>query len=141
MAYHLPFHRVHQRLTDAGLERVKPALAHPAGPASSLLEPVYDAMLASIRASRVIAMNKVDQAGQNGPGKMKQGYLPAQSMASSTRCACPFFDNRRADSVVKTSPTPRQRARCCSPTGYSAYAHYTPKDRPDPRPSAGPTPT
>ena len=60
---------------------------------------VYDAMLASIRASRVIAMDETPiKAGQNGPGKMKQGYFWPVYGELDEVCF-PFFDNRRADSV------------------------------------------
>lgn len=44
--------------------------------AIALLEPIYEAQLASIRQSRVKAMDETPiKAGQSGNGKMKSGYF------------------------------------------------------------------
>jgi len=56
-AYPLPFYRQHQRLTDAGITVTRPWLTQLGQQGIALLEPVYDAMLGSIRASRVKAMD------------------------------------------------------------------------------------
>jgi hypothetical protein len=43
---------------------------------AALLEPIFDAQLASIRASRVNAMDETPiKAGRAGPGKMKPAYF------------------------------------------------------------------
>jgi len=54
---------------------------------ASLLEPIHAAQLASIRSSRVKAMDETPiKAGREGPGKMKAAYFrqpgrPAQLRA------------------------------------------------------------
>jgi len=56
-AYHLPFYRQHQRLTDAGITVSRPWLTQIGQLGIALLEPIYDAQFASIRAARVKAMD------------------------------------------------------------------------------------
>jgi len=55
----------------------EPPLAHPARPRTiSLLAPIYEAQFASIRTSRVKAMDETPiKAGRAGRGKMKTGYF------------------------------------------------------------------
>ena len=56
-AYHLPFYRQHQRLTDGGITVSRPWLTQIGQQGIALLEPIYDAQFESIRASRVKAMD------------------------------------------------------------------------------------
>ena len=58
-AYPLPFYRQHQRLTDAGITVSRPWLTQIGQRGIALLEPLYDAQFASIRAARVKAMDDV----------------------------------------------------------------------------------
>jgi len=53
----LPLYRQHQRLADAGIEVTRRG-DQPGERAASLLEPVYQAQLDSIRQSRVKAMDE-----------------------------------------------------------------------------------
>lgn len=74
-AYHLPLYRQHQRLLDAGFTVSRPWLTQLAQQGAVLLEPIYDALLASIRTSRVMAMDETPiKAGQSGTGKMKCAF-------------------------------------------------------------------
>ncbi|WP_373890083.1 IS66 family transposase [Massilia sp. DJPM01] len=74
--YHLPLYRQHRRLDDAGIRVSRPWLTQLMQSTVALLEPVYDAQLESIRASRVKAMDEVPiKAGRASPGKMKQTYF------------------------------------------------------------------
>jgi transposase len=76
LTYHLPLYRQHQRLADAGIEAGRPWLTAIVHGAASLLEPVYNAQLASIRQSRVKAMDETPiKTGTQGKGKMKTGYF------------------------------------------------------------------
>ena len=67
-AYHTALYRQHQRLQDGGIRVTRPWLTQLTQQAIGLLEPVYDAQLASIRESRVIAMDETPiKAGRCGP--------------------------------------------------------------------------
>jgi transposase len=74
--YHFPLYRQHRRLDDAGIKVSRPWLTQLMQSTVELLEPIYDAQLESIRASRVKAMDEVPiKAGRASPGKMKQTYF------------------------------------------------------------------
>jgi len=78
LRYHLPLYRQHQRMTAAGITLSRAALTSWVQRAGELLEPVYEAQLASIRRSRVVAMDETPiRAGrkQGKPRKMKTGYF------------------------------------------------------------------
>lgn len=74
--YHLPLYRQHRRLEDAGIRVSRAWLTQLIQSTVALLEPVYEAQLDSIRASRVKAMDEVPiKAGRAGPGKMKTTHF------------------------------------------------------------------
>jgi transposase len=56
--YHLPLYRQHQRLADSGITVSRPWLTQLAQRTISLLAPIYEAQFASIRTSRVKAMDE-----------------------------------------------------------------------------------
>ena len=75
-AYHLPLYRQHRRLDDAGIKVSWPWLTQLMQATVAQLEPIYDAQLDSVRASRVKAMDEVPiKAGRSAPGKMKTAYF------------------------------------------------------------------
>jgi len=79
--YHLPLYRQHQRLAAAGITVSRAALTSWVHRTGELLEPLYEAQLASILESRVLAMDETPlragrKKGQPGKaGKMKTGYF------------------------------------------------------------------
>ncbi|TAL89567.1 MAG: IS66 family transposase [Candidimonas sp.] len=74
--YHLPLYRQHRRLADAGIKVSRAWLTQLMQSTVALLEPIYEAQLDSIRASRVKAMDETPiKAGRAGPGKMKTTYF------------------------------------------------------------------
>jgi transposase len=78
LRYHLPLYRQHQRMAAAGIRLSRTALTSWVHRAGELLEPVYEAQLASILRSRVLAMDETPiRAGRKPgkPGKMKTGYF------------------------------------------------------------------
>ncbi len=98
-AWHLPFYRQHQRLTDAGITVSRPWLTQLGQQVIALLEPIYDAQFASIRASRVKAMDETPiRAGRASPGKLKGGYFWPVYGELHEVCF-PFFDSRRIEHV------------------------------------------
>ena len=121
--YHLPLYRQHQRLLDAGFTVSRPWLTQLAQQGAALLEPIYDALLASIRASRVIAMDETPiKAGHHGPGKMKQGYFwPV--FGEQNEVAFPFFESRRHEHV-KQALGVLDVGKVLLSDGYDAYSAY-----------------
>jgi transposase len=74
--FHLPLYRQHRRLQDAGFKLSRSWLTTLMQQAVALLEPIYEAQLDSIRASRVITMDETPiKAGTTGTGKMKAAYF------------------------------------------------------------------
>jgi len=76
-AYHLPLYRQHQRLQDAGFKLSRPWLTQLAAQGAALLAPIYEAQLASIRASRVKAMDETPIKGACRAGQVEGRLLLA----------------------------------------------------------------
>jgi transposase len=123
-AYHLPFYRQHQRLADGGITVSRPWLTQIASHGIALLEPIYEAQFASIRAARVKAMDETPiKAGRAGPGTLKAAYFWPVYGERDEVCF-PFFESRRAEHVEQAlGLTPAEGAVLLS-DGYSAYAQY-----------------
>ncbi|MBK7015569.1 MAG: IS66 family transposase [Sulfuritalea sp.] len=126
-AYHLPFYRQHQRLTDGGITVSRPWLTQIGQQGIALLEPIYEAQFASIRASRVKAMDETPiKAGRAGPGKLKAAYFWPVYGELDEVCF-PFFESRRIEHVEEAlGLTPVERGVLLT-DGYTAYEHYTKK--------------
>ena len=123
-AYHLPLYRQHQRLLDAGFTVSRPWLTQLAQQGAALLEPIYEAQLASIRTSRVKAMDETPiKAGQNGAGKMKQGYFWPVYGELDEVCF-PFCESRRAEHVRETLGLTVAEGAVLLSDGYAAYERY-----------------
>ena len=126
-AYHLPFYRQHQRMADCGITVTRPWLTQTGQKAIRLLEPIYDAQLASVVSSRVKAMDETPiKAGKSGHGKMKTGYFwPVYGEADEV--CFPFFPTRshaHVQSVLGLRQTP---GSVLISDGYSAYQRYAQK--------------
>ena len=123
-AWHLPLYRQQQRLADSGIKVSRAWLTQLAAQAAALLVPIYEAQLASIRASRVKAMDETPiKAGRAGPGKMKACYFWPVYGELHEVCF-PFF-NSRAHSNVETvlGLEPAEHSVLLS-DGYGAYEAY-----------------
>jgi len=74
--FHMPLYRQHQRMEAAGVHLARSTLTNWVHDTIDLLRPIYDAQLASILTSRVLAMDETPiKAGRKSKGKMKQGYF------------------------------------------------------------------
>ena len=74
--HHLPLHRQHRRMADAGIVVSRSSLTNWAGRAADLLAPVAAAQTAHVLESRVLAMDETPiKAGLKEPGRMRQGYF------------------------------------------------------------------
>ena len=86
-AYHLPFYRQHQRLSDSGINVSRPWLTQIGNKALGCWSRSTMRSLPSVRASRAKAMDETPiKAGRAAPGKMKAAYF-CRRTESSMKCA------------------------------------------------------
>jgi transposase len=127
MQWHLPLYRQHQRMLQAGVRVSRGWLTQVSAQAIGLLEPIYEAQLASIRSSRIKAMDETPiKAGRAGPGKLKSCYFwPVYGEHDEV---CFPFAQTRAHATVETilgvEPVPDG---VLLSDGYGAYAAYAAK--------------
>jgi transposase len=127
IGYHLPLYRQHQRLTDAGINVSRPWLTQLARQGADLLEPVYAAQFASIRAGRVKAMDETPiKAGRAAPGKMKATYYWPVYGEQDEVCF-PWFPSRAAEHVYRALGLTAAQGSVLLTDGYSAYKQYAEK--------------
>ena len=126
-AWHLPLYRQHPRLLDAGITVSRAWLTQLAAQAAALLEPIYAAQLASIRTSRVKAMDETPiKAGRAGPGKMKGCYFWPVYGELDEICF-PFFESRAHSNVEKVLGLSPVEGGVLLSDGYGAYEAYAGK--------------
>lgn len=99
--FHLPLYRQHQRMEAAGVHLARSTLTDWVHRSIDLLRPIYDAQLASILKSQVLAMDETPiKAGRKSKGKMKQGYYwPVYG--DQDEVAFPFATSRGHEHAVK----------------------------------------
>ena len=126
--YHLPLYRLHQRLSDAGFKLSRPWLTQLFHQTAALLEPIFEAQLDSIRASRVKAMDETPiKAGRAGQGKMKGGYFWPVYGERDEICFV-FHESRKQQHIAQTLGTdPPVPGAVLLSDGYNAYASYAEK--------------
>lgn len=125
--WHLPLYRQHQRLIEAGFNVSRPWLTQLVQQAAQLLEPVYEALLASIVASRVKAMDETPiKAGQAGAGKMAATYFWPIYGEHDEVCF-PHFESRRHEHVQQALGLKAVPGAVLLTDGYAAYARYASK--------------
>jgi len=74
--YHLPLHRQHQRIEQAGIRVARSTLTNWVKRAIELLRPVVEIQLEHILLSKVLAMDETPiKAGRKHKGKMQQAYF------------------------------------------------------------------
>ncbi len=126
-AWHLPLYRQHQRLAAAGITVSRPWLTQLAQRSISLLEPIYQAQFASIRASRVKTMDETPiKAGRSGHGKMQTGYFWPVYGEQDEVCF-PFHPSRAHDFVASALGLKAAPDAVLLSDGYGAYQRYAAK--------------
>jgi transposase len=126
-AWHIPLYRQHQRLSAAGIRVSRPWLTQLAQSLIGLLAPIYEAQLASIRSSRVKAMDETPiKAGRAGHGKMHTGYFWPIYGEHDEVCF-PFHPSRSADFVCQALGIKPIVNAVLLTDGYAAYAQYAEK--------------
>ena len=95
--------------------------------AVSLLEPIFNAQLDSVRRSRVIAMDETPiKAGRAGPGKMKAAYFCPVVGEQDEICFL-HYPSRAAKHIDDALGLNRPEGAVLQSDGYSAYAQYAKK--------------
>lgn len=126
-AWHLPLYRQHQRLEDAGIRVSRPWLTQLVQRVTGLLEPIYDAQFASIRDSRVKAMDETPiKAGRTERGKMRNAYFWPVYGEHNEVCF-PYFPSREAANVYAALGEDPVSGSVLLTDGYAAYASYAKK--------------
>ena len=124
-AWHLPLYRQHQRLQAQGFRLSRQWLTQLMQDGAGLLEPIYEAQMASIRASRVVAMDEVPiKAARVAPGKMGSAYFWPIYGELEEVCF-PFFESRRKEHVAQALGLQRMPNAVLLSDGYAAYDRYT----------------
>ena len=126
-AFHLPLYRQHQRLVDAGIDVSRPWLTQVMQAAVSLLAPIHQAQLESIRASRVKSMDETPiKAGRAGPGKMKAAYFWPVYGEQDEICFL-YYPSRAAKHIEEALGQLPPAGAVLQTDGYTAYAQYAKK--------------
>ena len=126
-AWHLPLYRQHQRLEASGIRVSRPWLTQVTQRSIQLLAPIYEAQLASIRASRVKSMDETPiKAGRAGHGKMRTGYFWPIYGERDEVCF-PFHPSRSAAFVSEALGLSSTQDSVLLSDGYAAYESYAKK--------------
>ncbi|NML59889.1 IS66 family transposase [Massilia sp. RP-1-19] len=126
-AYHQPLYRRHVKLQDSGINVSRAWVTKLMPAAVSLIEPIFDAQLDSVRLSRVIAMDETPiKAGRAGPGKMKAAYFWPVVGEQDEICFL-YYPSRAAKHIEDALGLTRPNGAVLQSDGYSAYAHYAKK--------------
>jgi|688.fasta_scaffold157035_3 transposase len=125
--WHLPLYRQHQRLLDAGFRISRPWLTQLVQQAAQLLQPVYEAQLASVLASRVKAVDETPiKAGREEAGKMRTAYFWPVYGEGDEICFA-FFESRRHEHVHHLLGQQGPPGAVILSDGYGAYQRYVHK--------------
>ena len=121
--YHLPLHRQHQRLLSAGINVSRPWLTQLVHRCGNLLEPIYYAIVDSIRTSRVKLIDETPiKAGRKEKGKMRTAYF--WPVMGDKEIAFMYFNSREHKHVFEALGTSPDEDSVIVSDGYGAYKEY-----------------
>ncbi len=120
--YHLPLHRQHQRITQAGVTLSRSTLTNLVKRAIDLLRPIVDAQLENVLLSRILAMDETPiKAGKAGKGKLKQAWF-WPLYGEQDEVVFTFSNSRGRQHIDATLQ--QQFSGTLISDGYAAYARY-----------------
>lgn len=122
--FHLPLYRQHQRLESAGIKVSRAWLTQLVHRSGNLLEPIFDALVESIRASRVKLIDETPiKAGRKKKGKMRTAYFwPV--MGGEKEIAFLYFNSREHYHVFEALGAKPGDGSVVVSDGYGAYKEY-----------------
>ena len=122
--FHLPLYRQHQRLESAGIGVSRGWLTQLVHRCGDLLEPIFDAVVESIRSDRVKLIDETPiKAGRKKKGKMRAAYFwPV--MGGKKEIAFLYFDSREHHHVFEALGANPGDGSVIVSDGYGAYKTY-----------------
>jgi transposase len=122
--YHLPLYRQHQRLMSSGIDVSRAWLTQLVHRMGDLLEPIYKALVESIRTGRVKIMDETPiKAGRKKKGKMRTAYFwPV--MGGEQEIVFLYFDSREHRHVFEALGANPDEGSVIVSDGYAAYREY-----------------
>lgn len=120
--YHLPLYRQHQRLQHSGITLSRYTLTNLTHRSIELLTPIFDAQMANILRSRILAMDETPiKAGRKEKGKMRQAYLwPVHGEQNEmVFCYTPTRNHAHVKAIIGDD-----YSGTLLTDGYEAYARY-----------------
>lgn len=121
--YHLPLHRQHLRLQAAGIRVSRPWLTQLVHRCGNLLEPVFEALVESIRGARVKLMDETPvKAGHKKKGKMHTAYF--WPVMGGSEIAFLYFGSREHHHVFEALGAKPGDDSVIVSDGYGAYKAY-----------------
>jgi len=122
--YHLPLYRQHQRLENAGIKVSRAWLTQLVHRCGDLLEPIFNALVESIRASRVKLMDEtpVKAGRKKKKGKMRAAYF--WPVMGGKEIAFLYFNSREHHHVFEALGEKPGAESVIVSDGYGAYKEY-----------------
>jgi len=123
--YHLPLHRQHQKIQQAGITLARPSLTNWTQRAIELLRPIVEAQLVNVLQSKVLAMDETPiKAGRKQKGKMKSAYFwPVYG--DDHEVVFTYSASRGKQHIIDTLEN--EFSGTLVTDGYAAYARYVEK--------------
>lgn len=121
--YHLPLYRQHQRLEAAGIKVSRAWLTQLVHRSGNLLEPIFDAVVESIRLELVKILDETPiKAGRKKKGKMRKAYF--WPVMAGNKIAFLFFESREHRHVFEALGSKPEDGSVIVSDGYDAYKQY-----------------